>query len=170
MVRVIVRCRRRSRRVVPIAVRSRCTVSGNAGDTITNVVIASGLDDDGNPVSDDDDAVVTINDVPSAIEVLKTATPDSVDEPGGSVTYSFVVNNLSAVDSVTIDSLTDSIYGDLNGQGDCSVPQTIAAGGSYSCSVTVTVSGNAGDTITNVVTRRVWMMMGTRCRMMTMRW
>ena len=92
---------------------------------------ASGLDDDGNPVSDDDDAMVTINDVPSAIEVLKTATPDNVDEPGGSVTYSFVVNNLSTVDSVTIDSLTDSIYGDLNGQGDCSVPQTIAAGGSY---------------------------------------
>ena len=104
-------------------------------------------------MSDDDDAVVTINDVPSAIEVLKTATPDSVDEPGGSVTYSFVVNNLSTVDSVTIDSLTDSIYGDLNGQGDCSVPQTIAAGGSYSCSITVTVSGNAGDTITNVADR-----------------
>ena len=62
MVRVIVRCRRRSRRVVRIAVRSRSTVSGNAGDTITNVVVASGLDDDGNPVSDDDDAVVTITD------------------------------------------------------------------------------------------------------------
>ena len=127
-------------------------VSGNAGDVITNVVTASGLDDDGIPVSDDDDAVVTINDVPSAIEVLKTATPTSVDEPGGSVTYSFVVNNLSTVDSVTIDTLDDTIYGDLNGQGDCSVPQTIVAGGSYSCSITVNVSGNAGDVITNVVT------------------
>ena len=53
---------------------------------------------------------------------------------------------------MTIDSLTDSIYGDLNGQGDCAVPQTIAAGGSYSCSITVFVSGNAGDIHTNVVT------------------
>ncbi len=127
-------------------------VSGMAGDTITNVVTASGIDDDGNAVTDDDDAVVTINDVPSAIEVVKTATPDNVDEPGGSVTYDFVVNNTSAVDSVTIDSLTDSIYGDLNGQGDCSVPQTIAAGGSYSCSITVDVSGMAGDVINNVLT------------------
>ncbi len=127
-------------------------VAGDPGDTITNVATASGLDDDGSPVSDDDDAVVTINDVPSAIEIVKTATPDNVDEPGGSVTYSFVVNNLSAVDSVTIDTLDDSIYGDLDGQGDCAVPQTIPAGGSYSCSITVNSSGNAGDTITNVAT------------------
>ena len=68
------------------------------------------------------------------------------------MTYTFQVNNPSAVDSVTIDTLDDSIYGDLNGQGDCSVPQTIPAGGSYTCSITVDVTGNAGDTITNVAT------------------
>ncbi len=127
-------------------------VSGNAGDTITNVATASGFDDDGSPVSDDDDAVVTVDDVASSIEVVKSATPETVDEPGGDVAYTFTVNNTSAVDSVTIDTLDDSIHGDLNGQGDCSVPQTIVAGGSYSCSITVAVSGNAGDTITNVAT------------------
>ena len=72
---------------------------------------------------------------------------------------------------MTINSLTDSIYGDLNGQGDCSVPQTIAAGGSSTAVRSPsTVSGNAGDTITKVVAASGWMMMGTRCRMMTMRW
>ncbi|WP_420643505.1 DUF7507 domain-containing protein [Candidatus Leptofilum sp.] len=128
------------------------TVSGNAGDVINNVLTAAGLDDDGNPVSGSDDADVTITDVPSAIEIIKTAVPTSVDEPGGNVTFSFVINNLSAVDSVTINSLTDSVYGDLHGQGDCSVPQTIAAGGSYSCSITAIVAGNAGDSHTNVAT------------------
>ena len=116
------------------------------------MVTASGTDDDGNPVSDDDDATVTIDDVPSAIEVIKTATPGYVAEPGDDVTFSFTVNNLSTVDAVTLDSLTDTIYGDLNGQGDCAVPQTIPAGGSYSCSITVYVSGEAEDVHTNVVT------------------
>ena len=50
-----------------------------AGDSETNVVTAAGTDDDGNPVTDNDDAVVTINDVPSAIEVIKTADPDTVE-------------------------------------------------------------------------------------------
>ncbi len=128
-------------------------VSGNAGDVETNVVTASGTDDDGNDVSDTDDAVVTVTDVPSSMTVAKTADPVSVAEPGGDVTFTFVVTNTSAVDVLTLNSLNDSIYGDLNGQGDCSVPQTLAAaGGSYSCSITKLVSGNAGFVHTNVVT------------------
>jgi hypothetical protein len=47
------------------------------------------------------------------------------------VTFTFVVNNPSPVDSVMINNLTDNIYGDLNGKGNCSVPRMIAAGGSY---------------------------------------
>ena len=48
------------------------------------------------------------------------------------------------MDAVTINSLTDSVYGNLNGKGSCVVPQTIAAGGSYSCAITAFVGGNAG--------------------------
>jgi uncharacterized repeat protein (TIGR01451 family) len=101
---------------------------------------------------------------------VKTADPTSVAEPGGSVTYTFVVNNTSAVDSVDIDTLDDSIYGDLNGQGDCSVPQTIAAGGSYSCSITVDVSGNAGDTFSMWLLHPVSMMTGILFLTRMMRW
>ena len=76
-----------------------------------------------------------------------------VAEPGGDVTYTFTVNNTSAVDAVTIDTLDDSIYGDLDGQGDCSVPQTIAgSGGTYTCSITEFVSGEPSSPLTNVVT------------------
>ena len=127
-------------------------VSGNAGSSHTDVVTASGTDDDGNPVSDEDDATVTITDVAATIVVTKTADPTSLPEPGGDVSFSVKVENTSAVDSVTITSLSDDVYGNLDGKGSCDVPQTIAAGGSYSCSFTGAVSGNAGSSHTDVVT------------------
>ena len=73
-------------------------------------------------------------------------------EPGGDVTFSILINNLSATDVVTIDSLVDDVYGDLNAMGTCAVPQTLPVGGSYSCEFTVAVSGSAGDSFTDVVT------------------
>ena len=127
-------------------------VSGNAGSSHTDVVTASGTDDNGNPVSDEDDATVTITDVAATIVVTKTADPTSLPEPGGDVSFSVKVENTSAVDSVTITSLSDDVYGNLDGKGSCDAPQTIAAGGSYSCSFTGAVSGNAGSSHTDVVT------------------
>ena len=69
-------------------------VSGNAGSSHTDIVTASGTDDDGNPVSDEDDAVVTIGNLPSSIQVTKTATPTSLQEPGGNATFAVAVKNL----------------------------------------------------------------------------
>ena len=86
------------------------------------------------------------------IEVVKTATPSSIMEPGSDVTFGIAINNTSNFDAVTIMSLTDDIHGDLNNQGTCGVPQTIAVGDSYSCSFTVFVGGNAGDSETDTVT------------------
>ena len=113
---------------------------------------ATGTDDDGNAVNGFDDATVTITDVPSSITVTKTADPTGVSEPGGDVTFTVRIDNTSAVDSVTITSLVDNVHGDLDGQGNCSMPQTIAAGGFYTCTFTGTVTGNAGEVETNTVT------------------
>ncbi len=126
-------------------------VSGNAGYVETDVVTAAGTDDDGAPVSDDDDAVVTVTDVEPAISLTKTPTPDSLPEPGGTFTFGLVVSN-DSVEPVTLTSLVDDVYGDLDGQGDCSLPQTIAVGGSYACSFSGDFSGNAGDTQTDTIT------------------
>jgi uncharacterized repeat protein (TIGR01451 family) len=90
------------------------TVTGNAGDQKTDVVTASGHDNDENPVSDDDDATVTLTDVASSLALEKTASPTSVQSPGGDVTFTIVVRNTSAVDAVTIDTLVDNVYGDRN--------------------------------------------------------
>ena len=128
------------------------TVSGNAGYVRDRHVTGTGIDDDGKPVTGSDDATVTITNVPSSIRVTKTANPTSLAEPGGAVHFTVRVDNTSAVDSVTITSLVDSIHGNLNGQGTCAVPQTIPAGGFYQCTFTANVNGNAGYAETDIVT------------------
>jgi len=127
-------------------------VGGNFGDSEMDTATAMGTDDNGNHVQASDSANVVILDTPSMISITKTADVASLDEPGGDVTFTFIVNNTSAVDTVTIDTLMDTVFGDLDGQGDCSVPQVIVAGGSYSCSFTIFVAGNAFDVHTNKVT------------------
>ena len=131
------------------------SVTGNAGDSETDTVTASGTDDDGDPVSGQDSATVTVIDVAPTATVTKTALPTSVDEPGGNVTFSVTVSNTGTAESLSLTALVDDIHGDLNGQGTCSVPQTIASSGSYACSFTVAVNGNAGDSETDTVTATV---------------
>jgi hypothetical protein len=128
-------------------------VAGNAGETPTDTVTASGTDDEGTPVGDSDSATVTVTGVAPVLTVAKTVSPQTVSEPSGSVVFTVRVDNDSvAGDPVTVDSLTDDVYGDLNGQGTCSVPQVIQPGGFYRCTFPATISGNAGDTETDTVT------------------
>src|SRR5215204_4248667 len=137
------------------------SVSGNAGDSKTDIVTASGHDDDDHEVSDDDDATVRLTDVPSSIAVEKTASPTSMPAPGGPVTFTAVVKNTSEVDSVTIDKLDDNVYENLPGRGTCGAligkvlqPNDHAAGGpdEASCTFTTSVTGPGGSTHTDVVT------------------
>jgi hypothetical protein len=125
---------------------------GPPGTSQTDVVTATARDDLGREVQASDDATVRIRPVPSSIDVTKTASPAWMQYPGADVTFRFTVKNTSSVDSVTIDSLSDTVYGDLNGQGDCSVPQTLLPGDSYSCTFTAPVSGDPDSTHRNVVT------------------
>jgi uncharacterized repeat protein (TIGR01451 family) len=134
---------------IPAGASYRCAfiapVSGNAFEKPASFVIAAGLNDSGILVSDADSAAVTINNVPSNMAFGKMATPTAINEPGGSVTYTVAVTNLSRVDSITIFTLTDAIHGNLNGRGGCALPQTIPVGGRYACAFPVLVTGNAGD-------------------------
>ena len=121
--------------------------------THVNTVTASGTDNDGTAVSGQDSATVTIANVTPSITVSKSANPTSVSEAGGSVQYTVqIVNNSNAQDPVTVTSLSDNRFGNLNGQGNCTTPQTIQPGASYSCSFSRTISGNAGTTHVNTVT------------------
>ena len=106
-----------------------------------NLSTAVGTDDDGSTDEASDDATVTFEDVAPEIEMVKSANPTSVPETGGDVTFTFTVNNIG-VEDVTLTSLTDTVFGDLNGQGDCATGGLIPIGGSYSCSITTFLSAD----------------------------
>ena len=131
------------------------SISGNAAATHTNVASAWAQDDEGNTTSANESETVTFTNVLPTITVSKTTNVPSINEPGGDIVYTVVVNNTSTAEALSLTGLNDDIYGDLNGQGNCTLPQTIAIGGDYSCSFTKTFSGIAGTTHTNVVTATV---------------
>jgi hypothetical protein len=136
----------------PYACYFKANVTGNGGDDVPDTVLVYGTDNNGKDINGSDDASVHINDLLPAITVTKSASPDQLPEPGGAVSFSVLVVNNSVADPVTIDSLVDDVHGDLDGQGDCSAPQVLAVGGSYSCSFTASVSGNFGYTEVDTVT------------------
>src|SRR6056297_1863579 len=109
-----------------------------------------GVDDDsGAGLCQADQAVAAVaNDT---IAITNVASPISVDEPGGSSTFTVRIDNTGNVD-VDLASLDDDVYGDLNGQGSCSLPQSIVPGDFYQCAYSATVSGNAGDTQVSTTT------------------
>ncbi|HEV3362578.1 MAG TPA: LPXTG cell wall anchor domain-containing protein [Acidimicrobiia bacterium] len=129
-------------------------VNGEARSVHTDTVTATAEDDEKNPVTDEDSATVTITDVPPAIVVDKGAAPSEIGEPGGTVNFTVVVTNTSAVDAVTLTSLVDNVYGNLDGKGTCNLATAgpIAVDGHYTCTFPGPVSGNAGSTHDDTVT------------------
>lgn len=88
------------------------------------------------------------------IQVQKSASPISLPEPGGNVTFTVRVTN-TGNQSVILTSLQDDIYGNLAGRGSCATGVTIAASpgpnNTYTCSFTLQLFGIAGATETNRV-------------------
>ncbi|MFO7632506.1 MAG: SdrD B-like domain-containing protein [Caldilinea sp.] len=137
-------------------------LSGAPGFTETDVVTVSGQDSEGNGVSASDDATVAITDVPSSITLTKTADKNVLPWPGGDVIFTVQVQNTSAVDAVQINTLTDSIYGNITQVGGkvlattCSVPLVLTPNAIFSCTFTVNLTlaaeVEANLVETNVVT------------------
>ena len=73
-------------------------------------------------------ATVRLTDVPPTITVVKQPHPTSRPEPGGSFRFTVVVTNTS-FEPVTITSLVDDIYGNLDGKGSCAVGIVLAPRG-----------------------------------------
>lgn len=93
------------------------------------------------------------------VGVQKTANPTSVQEPGGTVTYTVTVTNNASFSNLTISSVVDNIYGNLGtntpAQTNNTCPSLIGTvlnpGGSTSCHFDAPVSGNAGGSVTDIV-------------------
>ncbi len=89
--------------------------------------------------------------LPPTIAITLTAVLLSLPEPGGPVTFTVQVANQSTT-SVTLTALAENVLNDLNGQGDCTLPQTMAIDTVYTCSYAADISGSAGQTVTRTVT------------------
>ena len=94
------------------------------------------------------------------LSVEKTASPTNVPETGGTVTYTVQITNTASVESVTIQTLVDDIYGNLHDPANPNVTDNtcpglvgfeLDAGASTSCEFKALVSGNSGATVTDVV-------------------
>ncbi|MEM7111463.1 MAG: hypothetical protein AAF614_03465 [Chloroflexota bacterium] len=127
-------------------------VGGAAGDTHINTVTVSGTDDDGFAVSDDDSEQVAIDNVASSIKVTKTAVPDEVSEPGADVDFIINVVNTSAADDVTINSVIDSVFGNVTSECLPTGSVSLTPGETHSCTLTRFIGGNAGDIHHNEIT------------------
>jgi hypothetical protein len=97
----------------------------------------------------------------ASVVVAKSASPTSVPETGGTVTYTVQVTNQATQVSLTINSINDDIYGDLGDVNNANVTNNtcpsligtvLAAGASTSCTFDAFVSGNSGDVVTDTAT------------------
>ena len=113
------------------------------------------VDGQGTEVTDTDDAVVSLTDVPPTVTIVKTALPEERVAPGGLFTFGLVITNTSA-EAVTITALADDVYGDLAHltSATCShaVGTTLAPAAAYSCTFTGELTGAVGAAQTDVAT------------------
>ncbi|MEZ4555911.1 MAG: SdrD B-like domain-containing protein [Caldilineaceae bacterium] len=127
-----------------------CTQAAVRMDMV-NVALATGVDIFDRTVEADDDAKV---DVLPAIRLEKEANPTAVIEAGGLVTFTVRVRNMTE-EPVTLVSLVDDVHGDLNGQGNCLVPQQLPSGAVYTCAFqTFVIPGPDGEIDTIVAIAR----------------
>ena len=139
----------------------QAVAAGDAsGPDHVDTVTATARDDEGNSVIDDDDATVTFTDELPDIAVTKTPSVGSLNEPGGTVTFTVVVDNTSG-ETVTLTSLDDSDFGDLLDPGNGAVsnntcpaqPPVIGVGATFTCSFDAALVGDAsGPAHVNTVT------------------
>lgn len=124
--------------------------AGQAGEVINRAVVSAAQDD---PELSNNEATVTttVIDLAASLSVSKVAEPSVVAEPGGVVTFHVSVVNTSVADTVELVGLSDSVFGSLDGRGDCATGAVLAPGEQYECSFSETVSGNAGTVHTDQV-------------------
>lgn len=121
------------------------TVSGTNGTT-------------GNSGSGRGNGFGTLKAAPPKIAVAVTPTPTTRPAPGGQFTYNVVVTNLGTSD-LALNSLIDSVYGNLRDKGTCTsvVGSAIFAnGGTYSCAFDGSFTGATGASQTNRVTAEAY--------------
>ena len=131
--------------------RSSRLIQGDTNTSITLRTTAAGIDDDNHPVRDEVASTIGVTDTPSAIKVVQTTTPTSLQEPGGVMLFTVTVDNISAVDSVTVQRVQDSRFGDIGSSCTPALPATLAPRTQVVCQFSRTLTGEAGTTFASTV-------------------
>ncbi|WP_257982812.1 hypothetical protein [Shewanella sp. GutDb-MelDb] len=99
------------------------------------------------------EVTVQITNLAPAITVTKTANPTEVLEPGANVLFTITVDNDAQFwDSpLTLTALNDTVFGDLLADECSALSTSISENGTYTCTFTKFIGGNAGDLHSNVV-------------------
>jgi hypothetical protein len=106
------------------------------GDTYARVRCSTfPLDSPTGPAPDGEveDYLVTINDaLAPELEINAQANPAFLYAPGGEVQIAVEFSN-PGTEAFTLTNIGDTLVGNLNGVGNCSVPRFVPGGGSYQC-------------------------------------
>ena len=125
---------------------------GDASFIERDTIFAAGVGQDtGEPVIGFDTASVQFEAVPMDINLIKTPSSSLIDL-GEEVSFTLIITNQNSYPA-EIFSLTDSVYGDLNGQGTCALPATVEAGDAMRCEFSKAPEPNVRERVhNNVVT------------------
>ncbi len=90
------------------------------------------------------------NEITTTIEVTVTPDKDSIFSSGAEMEFIVTIKNLSD-EPITIEKLTDSVFGELEGDDNCKVGSTLKARKDCTFTFVGSIKGKAGDTHTNTV-------------------
>ena len=82
-------------------------------------------------------------------DIRSVVGPVNAPYPASPVKWSVTMWNDNELVPMQITALTSTLHGDLNGQGTCVTPQTVAPYSMYQCMYDGVVSGAIGTTVTN---------------------
>jgi len=129
---------------------SRTVQAGDPDPLLNTVSMTCGFDDFPNVLTASDGHSTNL--FQPAVEVIKTGP--STATRGETITYSFTINNLSSGDSpdLVLDSVTDTVLGDLTATATAAGCGTLASGGSCNFTFDYTIPSNGPNPLVNVVT------------------
>ena len=127
----------------------------------TNRVDVVVEDNEGTEATDYDTETVAFEDIPPEIDVTKSASPESLPEPGGEVTFTYRITNTGVEDVVEVTSIIDNKFGDLLATAEAAwvdagntAPIALAAADPdeyFEFTITKTLESNSGEVHTNRV-------------------
>ncbi len=106
-------------------------------------VTAVAEDADGTEVSAETIAMIEI--LAADFGLQMSSQRETMPAPGGILSFMLDITNDNPTTGITLNSLTDSKIGNLDGQGDCILPQQIEAQSVYSCTYSAEIYGEIDD-------------------------